>query len=335
VRIAVDAMGGDRGPAAVLAGAADALRQERDVELLLVGDPEVIRSHWPSDLPLPEVEASEGVVRGDEAPVAALRDKPRASLPLTVHLLADGRADAMVSAGSTGVMMAGALLELGLLPGVMRPALATPLVSPLGTQTLLLDVGAHMDARPDVLVQYAYMGSLYAQNVRHIDRPRVGLLNVGTEPGKGNRLVRAAHKLLEGSPLHFVGNVEARDVYRDKADVLVCDGFAGNLVLKSLEGLGLVIRDALRAELTRDLRSKLGAALSAPALRRLARSLDYAETGGAPLFGTRKPVIKCHGASGPKAIRNGIAVAATTVRTRVLERMAEAMARLPARTGEA
>lgn len=335
MRIAVDAMGGDRGPEVAVPGAALASRRDYDVEVVMVGDEREIRRLWPADLPVPTVHPTDSVVTGDDAPIAALKEKPDASLPVAVKLLARGEVDALVSAGSTGAMMAAALLEIGLLPGVVRPALAASLRAPSGTETLLLDAGAHMDARPDVLLQYAYMGSLYAQGVREIARPRVGLLNVGTESRKGNRLVRAAHKLLEGSTLNFVGNVESRDIYRDKVDVLVCDGFAGNLVLKALEGLGLVMRDALRTELSKDFRSRLGGLLAAKALRRVAQAFDYAEVGGAPLFGPSKPVIKCHGASGVKALYNGIRLAAATVRSRTFEQMAEAIASLHARSGEA
>jgi glycerol-3-phosphate acyltransferase PlsX len=336
--VVVDAMGGDHAPKAPVAAAVAALARWEGVELVLVGDEERLRHELGPTRPgggRLRVVAARGTIGPDESPIEALRDKPEASLPVAFSLLAAGEADALVSAGSTGVLMAAAALRIGLLPGVSRPALGAPLPTPEGREVLLMDAGAHMDARPEVLLQYAVMGSLYLERVRGVARPRVGLLNVGTEAGKGNRLVRAAYKLIAAAGLNFVGNVEARDIYRDAADVLVCDGFAGNLVLKGLEGFGLLVRDSLRREMMRDLRGRLGGLLVLPALRRLSRTFDYNETGGAPLFGPAKVIVKCHGASRTTAIANGIAVAVEAVRAQMMERMAEALAGAHARLGEA
>jgi len=336
MRILVDAMGGDHAPKAPVEAAVAAMAEDTGLEVLLVGDPAQIGAHMPPGAGRrPEVVAAVGQIEAGEAPIDALRDKPDASLPVAFGLLRDGSADALVSAGNTGVLMAAAALQIGLLPGVSRPALGATLNTPDGRQVLLMDVGAHMDARPEVLVQYAVMGSLYLERVRGLKRPRVGLLNVGTEPGKGNRLVRAAYKLLGTAGLNFVGNVEARDLYGDRADVLVCDGFAGNLVLKGLEGLGLLVRDSLRREFGRDLRGRIGAALVYPALRRVTRPFDYNETGGVPLFGPSKVIIKCHGASRAGALKKGVAVAVDAVRGRMMDRMSEALAGVHARLGEA
>lgn len=336
MRILVDAMGGDHAPDAPVRAAAQALAQFAGVEVDLVGEPEVVARGLDGVRGRrPGVVEAEGVIGGDESPVEALRDKPRASLSVAFRILQEGRADALVSAGSTGALMAAATLQIGLLPGVSRAALGAPLVAPDGKQVLVMDVGAHMDARPEVLVQYAVMGSLYLERVRGLRRPRVGLLNVGIEPGKGSRLVRAAHKLVAAAGLNFVGNVEARDIYRGAADLLVCDGFAGNLVLKGLEGFGLLIRDSLRRELRRDLRGRVGGLLVYPALRRMMRTFDYNETGGVPLFGPAKMIVKCHGSSRERAVLNGIGVAVEGLRAGMMERMTEALAGVHARLGEA
>jgi phosphate acyltransferase len=336
LRILVDAMGGDHAPDAPVKAAVEALAAFEDVAVDLVGEPETV-SRQLSGVSgrRPGVVEAEGVIGSDESPIEALRDKPQASLSVAFRLLQENRADALVSAGSTGALMAAATLQIGLLPGVSRAALGAPLVAPDGTRVLVMDVGAHMDARPEVLVQYAVMGSLYLERVRGVRRPRVGLLNVGTEPGKGNRLVRAAHKLLATAGLNFVGNVEARDIYRGAADLLVCDGFAGNLVLKGLEGFGLLIRDSLRKELGRDLRGRLGGLLVYPTVRRMMRTFDYNETGGVPLFGPAKMIVKCHGSSRERALVNGVGVAVEALRAGMMDRMIEALAGAQARLGEA
>jgi phosphate acyltransferase len=336
LRILVDAMGGDHAPHAPVKAAVEALAAFEDVAVDLVGEPETV-SRQLSGVSgrRPGVVEAEGVIGSDESPIEALRDKPQASLSVAFRLLQENRADALVSAGSTGALMAAATLQIGLLPGVSRAALGAPLVAPDGTRVLVMDVGAHMDARPEVLVQYAVMGSLYLERVRGVRRPRVGLLNVGTEPGKGNRLVRAAHKLLATAGLNFVGNVEARDIYRGAADLLVCDGFAGNLVLKGLEGFGLLIRDSLRKELGRDLRGRLGGLLVYPTVRRMMRTFDYNETGGVPLFGPAKMIVKCHGSSRERALVNGVGVAVEALRAGMMDRMIEALAGAQARLGEA
>jgi glycerol-3-phosphate acyltransferase PlsX len=336
MKVLVDAMGGDHAPEVPVRAAVDALRRLDGVSVDLVGEPELIeRALSGLSGPRPGVVPAEGAIGSDEAPISALRDKPHASLSVAFRLLKEGRADALVSAGSTGALMAAATLQIGLLPGVSRAALGAPLAAPDGHEVLVMDVGAHMDARPEVLVQYAVMGSLYLERVRGIGKPRVGLLNVGTEPGKGNRLVRAAHKLLGAAGLNYVGNVEARDIYSGTADLLVCDGFAGNLVLKGLEGFGLLIRDSLRRELGRDLRGRLGGLLVYPTLRRMMRTFDYNETGGVPLFGPAKMIVKCHGSSRERALVNGVSVAAAALRAGMMERMAEALAGARARLGEA
>lgn len=342
MRIAVDAMGGDRGPGAVVAGVLEALEHDGDLEVTLLGDGQAIgRLLASADGALRKridvVPSTDAPITADEAPVEALRSRPGASLPQGISLVASGQADALVSAGSTGALMAGAQLSLGLLHGVSRPALGTVLRSVAGTEVLVLDVGANMDARPDVLAQYAVMASVYLRYVAGLPDPKIGLLNIGVEDGKGNRTTRLTHRLLRAldgggaagsGHVHYVGNVESRDLYVGRADAVVCDGFSGNLMLKGLEGFGLMIREGLSTEFRRSTRTKVGALLVMPALRRLMKAIDYEETGGAPLFGPAGVVIKCHGSSGPRSVANGIRLARRAVSEKMVERMSEAMGHL-------
>lgn len=342
MRIAVDAMGGDRGPAAVMQGVLDALAGDGELEVTVLGDGPTIRDLLkPAGPTLRQrifvVESTDDPITADEAPVEAVRRKPGASLVQGIALVASTGADALVSAGSTGALMASAQLSLGLLSGVSRPALGTTLRNVAGKEVLVLDVGANMDARPDVLAQYAVMASVYLRYVTGVMDPRIGLLNVGVEDGKGNRTTRLAHRLLgalnggsmaENGHVHYVGNVESRELYAGRADAVVCDGFSGNLMLKALEGFGLMIREGLSTEFRRSPRSQIGALLVMPALRRLMKAIDYEETGGAPLFGPAGVVIKCHGSSGPRSISNGIRLAKRAVSEKMVERMSEAMGHL-------
>lgn len=316
MRIAIDAMGGDNAPAAVVLGALAAARDGVG-EILLVGPGEVVRRELggrgdasiDTSLPVTLIEAPE-VIGADEAPVQAVQRKKDSSILVGLRLVREGRADAFVSAGNTGALMAASLLTLGRIPGVKRPAIGGifPTVDRRGC--LVLDLGAHMDATPLNLFQYAVMGSVYAREVLDVREPTVGLLNVGTEENKGNELTKAAYQLLRESPLNFRGNIEGRDIFTRGADVVVCDGFVGNVLLKTLEGLGQGMFELLRRELRAGIREKAGALLLAPALRRFARSVDYREYGGGPILGVDGACIKCHGSSDARAIRNGITVAA-------------------------
>ena len=342
MRIAVDAMGADRGPKAMVQGVVDALREDGDLSAVVTGDGRAIRevlarTKDASASRIEILESTDEPITADEAPVDALRRKPGASLAQGISLLAKEEADALVSAGSTGALMAGAQLSLGLLAGVSRPALGTTLRNVTGQEVLVLDVGANMDARPDVLAQYAVMASVYLKHVAGVADPRIGLLNVGVEDGKGNRTTRLANRLLRAldggnhggrDRVHYVGNVESRDLYAGRADAVVCDGFSGNLMLKALEGFGLMIREGLSTEFRRSPRTEIGALLVMPALKRLMKAIDYEETGGAPLFGPAGVVIKCHGSSGPRSVVNGIRLARRAVTERMVERMADAMGHL-------
>jgi len=315
MRIAVDAMGGDNAPGAVISGSITAAR-DLGVEIILVGprlqvEEELARHAGAPDFVV--VDAPE-VIEMHEPPAMALRRKKRASIVVAVDLLRDRRVDAVMTAGHTGAAMGAALLGLGRIKGVDRPALAVVLPTKTDHPAILLDVGANVDCKPHHLLQFALMGSVYASRVLRVDSPRVGVLSNGVEEGKGSELVVAATGLLRQSTLNFVGNVEARDVFNGVADVIVCDGFVGNVTLKFGQGLSLAIRDIVKAEL-RGWRGRLLMLYAAPLagkIRRLYRRIDYRETGGAPLLGIDGVVVVAHGSSNARAIRNAIRIAAET-----------------------
>lgn len=336
MRIAVDAMGGDRAPAAAVEAAVEAARLGL-AEILLVGREDDIRRErerlGAGKVPVTVVGAEE-VIAADDQPVQAIQRKKNSSIVLGTSLVRRGEADAFVSAGNTGALMAAGLFVCGRIPGVRRPAISGVFPTLDGVGCLVLDLGAHMDAEPLNLYQYALMGAVYTEKVRGVARPRVGLLNVGSEENKGNELTRQAYQLLKDGPFHFVGNVEGRDIFTRAADVVVCDGFVGNVLLKTLEGLGQGIFALLRQELAAGWRERLGTLLVRPALKRFARKVDYAEYGGAPLLGVDGVIIKCHGSSDARAILNGIRVAVRVVGERVREIIREEMA-VSSRPGEA
>ena len=329
MRVAVDAMGGDHAPQEIVAGAIRAAR-DLGVEVILVGPTRVLQEHLrmgeASGLPIRVEEAPE-VIEMAEAPAMALRRKRRASILVAVDLLRRGDADAMVSAGNTGAAMAAALLTLGRIEGIDRPAIAAVLPT-LRDRAILVDVGANVDCRPKHLLQFAVMGSVYASRVLGVRQPRVGLLSNGTEETKGDDLVLRAAELLRHSGLRFIGNVEGREFFDGVADVVVCDGFVGNVVLKFGEGLALGIFTLLREELSRGLLVRLGVALARPRLRALARRMDHTEYGGAPLLGVNGICIISHGSAKEKAIRNAVALAAESVRTRMVDAIRADIGRL-------
>jgi glycerol-3-phosphate acyltransferase PlsX len=309
VKIAVDAMGGDHGPAVVVEGAVAAVR-ELGTSVVLVGDMATIERelHRLGDPSGVEVRHASQVVGMGESPSQALRRKRDSSLRIAAELVRDGEASAFVSAGNTGAAMAVAMFVVGVLRGVDRPAIAAVLPN-LQRFTVLLDVGANVDPKPWHLFQFAVMGHVYARDILGIDRPRVGLLSVGEEEGKGNELTREAYEQLKDSSLNFLGNVEGRDIYNGHCDVVVTDGFTGNVALKISESLAEMVGSMIKEELMRDVRSKLAAALAKPAFERFKKRVDYAEMGGAPLLGIDGGAIICHGASPVKAIRNAVRVA--------------------------
>ncbi|MBI4010841.1 MAG: phosphate acyltransferase PlsX [Candidatus Rokubacteria bacterium] len=327
MRIAVDAMGGDVGPTVTVEGAVAAARDYRQ-EIILVGDKVTIERelgrHDAAKLPIAVRHASQ-IIAMNEPPSHALRRKRDSSLRVAAELVRDGEAAAFISAGNTGAAMAIAMFTLGVLPGVDRPAIAVVLPNLKG-RTILLDAGANVDPKPKHLVQYAVMGHVYARDILGVVAPRVGLLSVGAEEGKGNELVREVFKTLEGMPLNFTGNVEGRDIYNGGADVVVTDGFTGNVALKISESLADMIIHLIREELTRTPMAKLGALLVRPAFRRFWKRVDYNELGGAPLLGINGACIISHGASPPRAVKNAIRVAAEWVRTDVNAHIRAALA---------
>ena len=317
-RIAVDALGGDRAPSAVVAGALDAAADGIDVTLF---GPAGLDTHG-----LPLVETTEQIEMHEKA-AEAVRGKPDSSLVAAHVAVAEGRADAVVSAGNTGAMLAAGLLHLRRIPGVMRPAIAVPIPTQRGP-SVLLDSGANADARPEHLLQFAHMGAIFAEEILEIRQPEVRLLSIGEEPEKGNQLTLDAHALLAASDLEFAGNAESRDLLAGAADVVVCDGFTGNVALKLLEGTIKTVLDALREEIAATPRGKLGGLLIRPAARRLRSKLDPETYGGAYLLGLRGLSVIAHGNSSRRAISNAIHLAAKGVEHDVVGRLA---ARMPER----
>lgn len=332
MKIAVDAMGGDYGPEVVVEGAVAAAREYR-FPVVLVGDKAAVERQLArldaKDLPVTLRHASQ-VVEMSELPSQALRRKRDSSLRVANELVKEGEAQAVVSAGNTGAAMAIGMFVLGVLPGVDRPAIAVVLPTLTG-YTVLIDAGANMDPKPRHLVQFAVMGDVYARDILGVPAPRVGLLSIGLEEGKGNELTREAFKELETSSLNFIGNVEGRDIYNSNADVVVTDGFTGNVALKISESLAEMLAAMIKEEFTRDVRSKMGAALAHPAINRFKKRVDYTEKGGAPLLGINGATIICHGASPVKAIKNAVRVAAEWVERNLNEHITAALEREAAR----
>ena len=335
MQIAVDAAGGDFAPRNIVDGALVAARH-LGFGLILVGpkdtlDVELARHDDACRVEVQVVDAPESIGM-DESPVAALRKKPAASVRRAAEVVASGEAAAFFSAGNTGATLLASHAAFGMLPGVDRPALATTIPTLL-RDAVLLDAGANVDCRAQHLVEFAAMGRVYARLLLDFEEPRVGLLSVGEEASKGNELTREAHRLLWSRPLNFIGNVEARDVYTGKADVIVCDGFTGNVALKISEGLVEVVEELLRAELNRTFTSSVGLLLSRRAFRRFRRRLDYSEYGGAPLLGVAGLCIVGHGRSSAKAVRNAVAMAHRFSRQNFVDRVRQEIALLPSKPG--
>jgi glycerol-3-phosphate acyltransferase PlsX len=324
MNIAVDAMGGDRAPGVVVQGAVDAAR-EMDIPTILVGDAEILdrelKKYDASRLPIFIKHASEAVGM-DESPSLALRRKKDSSIEVAIGLVKRGEASGFVSAGNTGACMATAMFRLGLLKGIERPAIAALLPTLRGV-TVILDVGATVDCKPRHLFQFAVMGEVYARYILGVETPKVGILSIGEEDAKGNEVTKETFKHLKTSTLNFIGNVEGKEVYQGKADVIVCDGFIGNVALKISESLAMMINHLLRQEINRRWLYKVGAVLLIPAFRDFKKTVDYSEYGGAPLLGVTAPCIIAHGGSTAKAIKNAIRVARDFVASRVNDHILE------------
>ncbi len=324
-RIAVDAMGGDYAPDEIVLGAIRA-SAELDVDLLLVGDRDKIQSsiesHGGVDSSRVEIVPADGVITMDEK-ATSTRRKPQASINVAMNLVKEQKAQAVVSAGHSGAAMSAALLRLGRLKGIDRPAIGAvfPTMIP-GKSVIVMDVGANMDSRPKYLEQFALMGTIYSKYVLDVEDPKVGLLNIGEEPGKGNELAVQTHELLRKNPvIPFVGNAEGRDVLSGDFDVIVCDGFVGNVLLKFAEAVGDVMLNIMREELPKGLRGKLGTALLKPNLQNIKQRVDHAEHGGALLFGVSGICIIGHGSSRSPSIFNAIRLAKEAIDHEVLERI--------------
>lgn len=308
-RIALDAMGGDHAPDEIVRGALEAVRADPGIEVLLVGREEVLREKLAGETfeRIEIVDAREVVEMTDNA-LAPIRRKRNSSVRVCANLVSEKRADAMVSAGHTGAAMTSAYRVLGMIEGVGRPALAA-IVPNSRAFTVLLDVGANIDSKPAHLRQFAVMGHYYAQMLFEMEAPRVGLLSIGEEEGKGNELTKETFRVLKETGLNFMGNAEGRDVYNGNADVIVCDGFIGNVVLKASEALGEMVGSMLKSEVTRTPARKVGALILKGAFDDIKRRMDYSEYGGAPLLGVNGVCIVCHGRSNAKAVRSALRVA--------------------------
>lgn len=325
IKVAVDAFGGDFAPEQIVEGALEAAAHD-GAQVVLVGDEARLKTlvQGKNGSERVEVVHASEVIHMDEEPVKAVRSKEDSSLVVAAKLVGKGEAAALVSAGSTGATLAASLFHIRRIKGVERPAITTLMPTRTGF-ALVLDVGANSDCRPNQLVQFAQMGSIYAEEVLKVHKPRVGLLNVGHEPGKGNQLVKEVYELLQEADLNFIGNVEGRDIPSGQVDVLVCDGFVGNIVLKFAEGLASTLFGMIKDEAAGSYLAKAGAALMLPGFRRIKKRMDPHEYGGAPLLGVNGAVIVAHGSSNAKAIRNAIRVASEGAQNNYVQTIAERM----------
>jgi len=331
--IALDAMGSDRAPKPEIEGAIHAARHY-GVHVVLVGREPLIRAELArvpaaASLPIQMVHASEVIAMEDKA-VQAVRAKRDSSLRVGLRLVREGKASGFVTAGNTGAAMATAKMVLGGLPGVDRPALAAVIPTAVGTVAILLDVGANVDCKPQNLEQFAVMGEIYFRSMFGTRRPRVGLLSIGQEEGKGNDLTREAFPLLKQLPLNFIGNVEGRDLYNGKVDVIVADGFVGNVALKTSEGVANLVRATLKESLKATITRQVGYLLSRSAFADFKKRLDHTEYGGAPLLGVKGVCFITHGSSNANAIKNAIRVAAEFAELRINDKIEKELAQIPA-----
>ncbi len=313
MRIAIDAMGGDYAPESVVAGVVDSLSSLNGThELLLVGDKprieDLLSKHGVAENERLVIQHASEVVGMDESPSITLRKKKNSSIAVCASLAKAREVDGLLSAGNTGAVVAATKLRLRFLKGVERPAIATPIPTADGV-SLMLDAGANVDSKPYNLLQFAAMGSAYSQYILGKENPRIGLLSIGEESTKGNDLTKETFKLLEASPLNFMGNIEGRDIFYNKVDVIVTDGFVGNIVLKVLESMPYLFKNVVLKEIKKNLLAQAGALLLQPALKKFVKQGDYAEYGGAPLLGVDGICIISHGSSSPKAIKNAIKLA--------------------------
>ena len=323
-RVAVDAMGGDNAPVEIVKGAVDAVNANQKIKVYLTGKEDVVKaelSKYTYDTERIEVVNADEVIETAEPPVLAIRKKKNSSIVVALNLVKDGTCDAFVSAGSSGAVLVGVQLIVGSIRGIERPPLA-PLIPTEKGCSLLIDCGANVDARPSHLVQFAKMGSVYMESVMGVEKPRVAIVNIGAEEEKGNALVKETFPLLKNCPeINFIGSIEARDIPTGYADVIVCEAFAGNIILKLYEGVGATLIKKVKAGMMTSLRSKIGALLVKPALKKTLKTFDLQEYGGAPLLGLNGLVVKTHGSSKAIEIKNSILQCVTFKEQKINEKI--------------
>lgn len=332
VRVAVDAMGGDYAPAGIVKGVVEAVKEKENVKVFLVGKEDLVKKELSAyEYPTERIEVvvAEEVIETAEAPVLAIRSKKNSSMVVGLNLVKSGEADAFLSAGNSGALLVGGQIIVGKAKGVKRTPLAPVIPTEKGA-ALLVDCGANVDARPEHLVQFARMGSIYMENILHVKNPRVAIVNIGAEEEKGNALVKETFPLLkECGDINFIGSIEAREILHGQADVIVCEAFVGNVILKLIEGVGMTMLSMIKKGLLSSLRSKIGAVLIKPALKATMKNFDASEYGGAPLLGIKGLVVKCHGNSKEKEIKNGIFQCidfkAQGINEKISEKFAESM----------
>lgn len=326
VRIAVDAMGGDHAPGEIIKGAIDAMQKDSQIKVFLIGIEQKIQEElkkYKYNKEQLEVVPATEIITTEEPPVMAIRRKKDSSLVKAMNLVKTGEADALVSAGSSGAILVGGQVIVGRIKGIERPPLA-PLIPTMNGVSLLVDCGANVDARPSHLVQFAKMGSIYMENVIGIKKPKVAIVNIGAEEEKGNLLVKETFPLLKNCPdINFIGSIEARDIPNGNADVIVCEAFVGNVILKLYEGVGAALLSKIKTGMMMTLRSKLGALLVKPALKKTLKSFDASEYGGAPLLGLNGLVVKTHGSSKGKEVTNSILQCVTFKKQKINEKIKE------------
>lgn len=324
MKIAIDAMGGDNAPGAIIEGCIDSLK-EIESNIVLVGKEQIIKSELEkriNNYKRIDIVNADEVITNEDKPVKAIRRKKNSSMAVGFDLLKKREVESFVSAGNTGALLAGGLLRIGRIKGIDRPALASIYPTQNGF-SILIDAGANAECKPRNLHEFGIMGSIYLENVLNIKNPKVGLVNIGTEEGKGNKLVNEAYDIMKESNLNFYGNIEARDVPYGIVDVIVCDGFVGNVMLKLTEGVAMNLMSMLKDVFMKDIFSKIGAIILKGGLKDFKSRLDYTEYGGAPLLGVKKPVIKAHGSSNAKAIKNAIKYGEIFSKKGVIERIEE------------
>lgn len=331
MKIAIDAMGGDNAPVAVVRGSIQA-RDEYNLSIILSGKETEIKKILEkntSNFNNIEIINAEDIISNDDKPVLAIRRKKESSLVKALYAVKKREADSIVSAGSTGALLSGGTLLIGRIHGIERPAIGSLIPNMSGGFCLLIDSGANVDSKPEFLYDFAIMGDIYLKKVMNIKSPKIALANIGIEKSKGDKLTIDTYGLLENTHLNlnFTGNIEARDILKGKADIVVCDGFTGNMILKTMEGTVQELMKGLKEEIMSNMRSKIGGALIKPALKNFKSKFDYSEHGGAPLLGVKAPVIKAHGSSDAKAIKNAIRQAKICGESNVNELIEESIMR--------